>query len=57
LRHHGGFVVEDLDSANGTFINGSTRVGAHVTAALKNGDQLMFGRTQCTFRTGAGKEE
>ena len=57
LRHHGGFVVEDLDSANGTFINSSTRVGAHVTAALKNGDRLMFGRTQCTFRTGASKEE
>ena len=57
LRHHGGFVVEDLDSANGTFINGSTRVGAHVAAALKNGDRLMFGRTQCTFRTGAGKAD
>ena len=57
LRHHGGFVVEDLDSANGTFINGSTRVGAHVTAALKNGDRLMFGRTQCTFRTATSKED
>jgi hypothetical protein len=57
LRHHGGFVVEDLDSANGTFINGSTRVGAHVAAALKNGDRLMFGRTQCTFRVAPGSVE
>jgi hypothetical protein len=57
LRHHGGFVVEDLDSANGTFLNGSTRVGAHVSAALKDGDRLMFGRTQCTFRMCAAKED
>ncbi|HKW45262.1 MAG TPA: FHA domain-containing protein [Candidatus Eremiobacteraceae bacterium] len=50
VRRHGGFAVEDLDSANGTYVNGSTRVGAHVAAALKDGDRLMFGRTNCTLR-------
>jgi hypothetical protein len=57
LRRPGGFAIEDLDSANGTSLNGSTRVGAHVLAALKDGDRLMFGRTQCTFRITSSKEE
>ncbi len=57
MRRHGGFVVEDLESANGTFLNGATRVGAHVLAALNDGDQLTFGRTHCTFRIGAHKAE
>jgi hypothetical protein len=57
LRHRNGFVVEDLDSANGTFINETTRVGAHVATSLKDGDRLMFGRTQCTFRSGARNED
>jgi hypothetical protein len=57
LRRHGGFVVEDLESANGTFLNGPTRVGAHVLAALNDGDQLTFGRTHCTFRIGPHKTD
>lgn len=57
LRRHGGFVVEDLDSANGTFLNAATRVGAHELAELADGDGLMFGRTQCTFRISPAKAE
>jgi hypothetical protein len=56
LRRHGGFAIEDLDSANGTYLNGSTRVGAHILAALKDGDRLMFGQTHCTLRLCPAKE-
>lgn len=56
LRRHGGFAIEDLDSANGTYLNGSTRVGPHILAALKDGDRVMFGQTQCTFRLCPAKE-
>ncbi len=34
--------VEDLDSANGTFINGQ-RIHAHQPMPLHNGDELKFG--------------
>jgi hypothetical protein len=57
LRSHGGFVIEDLDSANGTFLNDSTRIGAHVLAALNDGDRVKFGQTRCTFRLCSAKEE
>ena len=50
LRKPGGFAVEDLDSANGTFVNANTRVPGHAVAALQDGDVLTFGRTRCIFR-------
>jgi pSer/pThr/pTyr-binding forkhead associated (FHA) protein len=50
LRRANGFAVEDLDSANGTYVNGTTRVSAHAVAALQDGDIVTFGRTRCTFR-------
>lgn len=49
LRRHDGFAVEDLDSANGTYVNGTTRVSAHTVAVLQDGDIVTFGRTRCTF--------
>jgi FHA domain len=55
VRRHGGFAIEDLDSANGTYVNGSSRLTAHVLAALKDGDQLLFGQTRCTFKARSPK--
>jgi pSer/pThr/pTyr-binding forkhead associated (FHA) protein len=57
LRRPGGFAIEDLDSANGTFLNGSSRIAAHALAALKDGDHLKFGQTRCTFRMGSPSKE
>lgn len=37
-----GFVVEDLQSANGTFINGK-RIEPHSPTAIRAGDELGFG--------------
>lgn len=42
-----GAVVRDLDSTNGTFVNGR-RV---VTAELRDGDELTFGNTRMRFET------
>jgi len=46
LTRHGGLLyVEDLDSTNGTFVNGRKTVGA---TPLRNGDTVRVGST--TFR-------
>ncbi len=46
LTRHGGLLyVEDLDSTNGTFVNGRKAVGA---TPLRNGDTIRVGST--TFR-------
>ncbi|MFV9507217.1 MAG: FHA domain-containing protein [Oscillochloridaceae bacterium umkhey_bin13] len=37
-----GFTLKDLDSANGTFINGR-RIQPNAIAAIKTGDELKFG--------------
>ncbi|HLJ83890.1 MAG TPA: FHA domain-containing protein [Candidatus Eremiobacteraceae bacterium] len=50
LRRHDGFAVEDLDSANGTYVNGTCRLAPHVVTLLKDGDIVTFGRTRCTYR-------
>ncbi len=50
IKRPGGFAIEDLESANGTLLNGTTRVPARTVAALEDGDLIMFGRTRCTFR-------
>lgn len=41
--HHGQLFVEDLDSTNGSFING-TRLVAHTPQQLHNGDTLTLGK-------------
>ncbi len=55
-RHHLSFayvdgqpVVCDLNSANGTFVNGKRIVGTH---PLRDGDRITVGRTCLVFRTG-----
>ena len=39
---NGAFVIEDLGSANGTFVNGR-RLAPQMPTALANGDELRFG--------------
>jgi diguanylate cyclase (GGDEF)-like protein len=46
----GTFVLEDLDSANGTFVN-RQRVTRHI---LKHGDVIMIGDFKVTFNDGRG---
>ncbi|MGD8904751.1 MAG: FHA domain-containing protein, partial [Anaerolineae bacterium] len=46
-----GYVVEDLDSTNGTFVNGERVVGPH---ALRSGDRLQLGdQVELAFHAGA----
>lgn len=40
--HGGGFTVEDLASANGTFVNGR-RLSPQAPAPVRSGDELKFG--------------
>jgi pSer/pThr/pTyr-binding forkhead associated (FHA) protein len=40
--HDGAYHIEDLGSANGTFVN-SQRLAPQATAALANGDELRCG--------------
>ncbi|GAA5007909.1 DUF1707 and FHA domain-containing protein [Kitasatospora paranensis] len=50
LRHQdGGWVLHDLGSANGTYVNGSRVTGA---VRVRPGDQVGFGRT--SFRLSGG---
>ena len=53
LRRRGGFVVEDLESVNGTYLNGIQRLQPHAQTLLRDGDQLNFGETRCIFWTEA----
>ncbi|MFZ5646541.1 MAG: FhaA domain-containing protein [Bacillota bacterium] len=43
-----GWVITDLDSTNGTFVNGE-RIK---TRRLENGDSVKFGTTLCAFKVG-----
>lgn len=45
------YIMTDLESANGTFLNGRPVIGPEV---LRDGDVIEFGRTTATFTTGAG---
>nr|PZN84971.1 MAG: hypothetical protein DIU54_10690 [Acidobacteriota bacterium] len=42
-----GFVIQDLGSQNGVFVNGE-RVGEHT---LKDGEQIVIGDSTLTFRS------
>lgn len=53
LRRRGGFVVEDLESINGTFLNGIQRLQPRAQTLLRDGDQISFGETRCIFWTEA----
>lgn len=46
-RVTGGWVVQDLGSRNGTFVNGVRVVGPR---ALRSGDEIRFGSAVTTFR-------
>lgn len=43
-----GYVLEDLGSKNGTFVNGTRLARPH---RLKDGDEIRLGSVQMTFRT------
>jgi hypothetical protein len=49
-RENGSFVVEDLGSTNGTYVNGSRVTGP---TTLASGDQIQLGKTLVTFDGGA----
>lgn len=51
LRRRGGFVVEDLESANGTYLNGMQRLQPHAQTLLRDGDLITFGEARCVFWT------
>jgi len=53
LRRRGGFVIEDLESVNGTFLNGIQRLQPHAQTLLRDGDQVSFGETRAIFWTEA----
>ncbi|ROR32160.1 HD domain-containing phosphohydrolase [Inmirania thermothiophila] len=51
-----GYVVEDLDSTNGTWLRGE-RIKPHVPYLLREGDELRLGGTVLRFRLGGPAEE
>ncbi len=53
LRRRGGFVIEDLESVNGTYLNGIQRLQPHAQTLLRDGDQVSFGETRAIFWTEA----
>ena len=44
-------VVEEVGTSNGTFVNG-TRLTTGQKVAIKNGDEVVFGRLKTTFKVG-----
>ncbi len=48
----GGYFVEDLGSANGTFLN-DRRLPANVPSRLRNGDRVRIGKVQLNFLLGS----
>ena len=50
LRRQGSLVLEDLESANGTFVNLTDALAPHSLVPLHDGDVVTFGRTHCTIR-------
>ncbi len=51
VRRHGCFIIEDLESTNGTSLNGAQRLVPHAPTPLRHGDKIMFGETKVTFST------
>ena len=49
VRRHGSFIIEDLESTNGTSLNGAQRLVPHAPTPLRHGDKIMFGQTRVTF--------
>jgi len=49
VRRHGSFIIEDLESTNGTSLNGAQRLVPHAPTPLRHGDKIMFGQTKVTF--------
>ena len=47
----GGYFLEDLGSANGTFLN-DRRLPPGVPTRMRNGDRVRIGKTQLTFILG-----
>lgn len=43
----GGYTLQDLNSTNGTFLNGQSIAGPHI---LRDGDQIRVGNTMLAFR-------
>jgi hypothetical protein len=50
-RHGDGYTLEDLASANGTFVNGN-RLGPEAPAPIRHGDELKFGTLILRFEIG-----
>ena len=48
-RPHGQFTITDLDSANGTLLNGSP-LTPNVTEILRSGDLITIGKARLKFR-------
>lgn len=48
----GTFLVEDLDSINGTVINDAVKLAPHQPRVLENGDKLRLGETTLHFLVG-----
>jgi len=48
VEDHDGYVIEDLGSGNGTFVNGERRI----SAALREGDVVQFADVQTNFSGG-----
>jgi hypothetical protein len=53
LRRRGGFAIEDLESVNGTYLNGIQRLQPHAQTLLRDGDQVSFGESRAIFWTEA----
>lgn len=50
-RQSGGYTIEDLSSANGTFVNGD-RLGPETPTPIRHGDELKFGTLILRFEIG-----
>ncbi len=51
IQRGGGFLIQDMNSANGTYVNGKG-VGEH---ELVDNDQIVVGKYVIAFKTGAGE--
>ena len=51
VAHEGGVLLRDLDSTNGTFLNGEQITGEH---PLNEGDEIYFGGVRSVFMEPAG---
>ncbi len=53
-RVTGGWIIQDLGSRNGTFVNGLRLMGPQ---AMRSGDDLRLGSSRITFTSGGPSEE